>query len=92
LGREFFTIFPPTPPCSPPTHGSSSDSIPSLWSSSDSEDDKDDEDFKDASEGPASETIVLSNGGEEGDTVSAGGLGRDAWELFGRTGVRTDSL
>jgi hypothetical protein len=36
--------------------------------------------------------VVTTNGGEEADSVSAGGLGGDAWELFGRTGVRTDSL
>jgi hypothetical protein len=92
LRWEFFTIFPPSPPRSASTHSSSSNSIPSLWNSLDNEDDKGNEDFKDTLEGSVSETVISLNGGEEGDTVSAGGLGRDAWELFSRTGVRTDSL
>jgi hypothetical protein len=92
MGQEFYAIFPPTPPHSSATHSSSPNSIPSLWSVMDSEDNKGNEDFKDAPEGSMSETVVLSNGGEEGDSVSAGGLGGDTWELFGRTGVRMDSL
>jgi hypothetical protein len=92
MGREFITIFPPTPPRSRAAHSSSPDSVPSLWSVTDSEDDKGNKDFEDAPEGSASNTVVSTNGGTEGDTVFAGGLGRDAWELFGRTGVREDSL
>jgi hypothetical protein len=92
MGREFITIFPPTPPCSRATHSSPSNSVPSLWSVTDSEDDEGNEDFEDTPEGPASDTVVLMSGSTEGDTVFAGGLGGDAWELFGQTGVREDSL
>jgi hypothetical protein len=92
MGWEFYAIFPPTPPHSAATHSSSPNSIPSLWSVTDSKDNEGNEDFEDAPEGSASKTVISTNGGAEGNTVSAGGLGGDAWELFGRTGVRTDSL
>jgi hypothetical protein len=92
MGWEFITIFPPTPPHSRIAHSPSTDSVPSLWSVTDNEEDKDNEDFFDAIDGSAGETVVSTNGGEEGHSISAGGLGRDAWELFGRTGVREDSL
>jgi hypothetical protein len=58
----------------------------------DDEEDKGNEDFFDAVDGSTGETVVSMNGGEERHSVSAGGLGRDAWELFGQTGVREDSL
>jgi hypothetical protein len=92
VGREFITVFPPTPPHSRTAYSPPSDSVPSLWSVTDSEEDEDDEDFHDAIDGSTGEAIVSTNGGEEGHSVSAGGLGGDAWELFGRTGVREDSL
>jgi hypothetical protein len=94
MGREFHTIFPPTPPRSAPSQRtpSSDDSSPSLWSVTDSEDNEGNEDFQDTLDGSTGETLVSANGGEEGNPVSAGGLGGDTWELFGRTGVRTDSL
>jgi hypothetical protein len=94
LGREFHTIFPPTPPRSAPSqHTPTSDnSSPSLWSVMDSKDNEGNEDFQDALDGSTGETLVSMNGGEEGDPVSAVGFGGDSWELFGQTGVRTDSL
>jgi hypothetical protein len=94
MGRGYYAIFPPTPPHSPPTHSTPSphDSVPSLWSVTDSEEDEGNKDFQDALDRSAGETVVLVNGGEEGNSVSAGGLGGDAWELFGQTGVREDSL
>jgi hypothetical protein len=81
-------------PCSPPIHSSPSshDSIPSLWSAMDSKEDEGNKDFQDALDISMGETVILVNGGEEGNSVSAGGLGGDAWELFGRTGVRMDSF
>jgi hypothetical protein len=48
----------------------------------DSEEDEGDEDFQDAPDGSVSKTIISTNGGEEGDPISAGGLCRDTWELF----------
>jgi hypothetical protein len=94
MGREFITIFPPTPPHSTPGQcsPSSNDSVPSLWSVMDSEEDEGNEDFHNAVDGSTSETVVSSNGGEEEHSVLAGGLGGDAWELFSRTGVREDRL
>jgi hypothetical protein len=93
MGRGYYAVFPPSP-CSPPIHGSPSshDSIPSLWSTTDSEENKGNEDFQDTLDGPESETVIVTNSGQEADSVSAGGLGGDAWELFGQTGVRMDSL
>jgi hypothetical protein len=58
----------------------------------DSEEDKCNEDFQDTLGGPASEAVITMNGGEEADSVSAGRLGGDTWQLFGQTGVRMDSL
>jgi hypothetical protein len=49
----------------------------------DSEEDKGNKDFQDALNRSMGEMVVMMAGGEEGDSVSAGGLGRDAWELFG---------
>jgi hypothetical protein len=92
MGRGYYLIFPPTPPHSPPTHSSPSNSVPSLWSVTDIEEDKGNKDFHNAVDRSAGETVVSMNGGEEGDPVSAGGLGGDAWELFDQTGVRMDSL
>jgi hypothetical protein len=94
LGREFITVFPPTPPHSTPGQHSpsSNDSVPSLWSVTDSEEDEGKEEFLDAVDGSVSETVISSDGSEEGYPVFAGGLGGDAWELFSRTGVREDSL
>jgi hypothetical protein len=94
MGRGYCTTFHPTPPCSPPTHStpSSNNSVPSLWSVTDSGEGEDNEDFEDALDGSVGKTVVLANGGEEGNSVSAGGLGGDAWELFDQTGVREDSL
>jgi hypothetical protein len=85
MGWEFYALFPPTPPRSAPSQRtpSSDDSVPSLWSVTDSEDDEGNEDFQDALDGSTGETVVLMTGGEEGNPVSAGGLGGDAWELFG---------
>jgi hypothetical protein len=84
MGRGYYAVFPPTP-CSPPIHSSPSshDSIPSLWSTTDSEEDKGNKDFQDVFDGPESKAIIMTNGGEETNSVSAGGLGGDTWELFG---------
>jgi hypothetical protein len=85
MGREFHTTFPPTPLRSAPSQctPSSNDSSPSLWSVTDSKDDEGNEDFQDALDGSTGKTLVSTDGGEERNPVSAGGLGRDAWELFG---------
>jgi hypothetical protein len=83
MGREYFAVFPPTPPRSTATYSSSPNSIPSLWSVMDSEDDEGNENFEDTPEGTTSDTVISENGGVERDIVSAEGLGRDAWELFG---------
>jgi hypothetical protein len=48
-----------------------------------SEDNKGNEDFQNTLDGPESKPIFVTNGGKEADSVSAGGLGGDAWELFG---------
>jgi hypothetical protein len=84
MGRGYYAVFPPSPH-SPPMHSSPSthNSIPSLWSAKDSEDGEVNEDFQDAPDGTESEAVIVMNGGEEADPVSARGLGGDAWELFG---------
>jgi hypothetical protein len=94
MGREYFSVFPPTTPHSAPGQcsPSSNNSVPSLWSVTDSEEDEGNEDFHNAIDGSTGKTVVSSNGGEKGHPVFAGGLGRDALELFGQTGVREDSL
>jgi hypothetical protein len=58
----------------------------------DSEEDNGREDFEGALDRSVGETLILANGGEEGNPVSAGGLCGDTWELFGQTGVREDSF
>jgi hypothetical protein len=80
MGRGFYGVFPPSPH-SPPVHSSPSshNSIPSLWSATDSEEDKGNKDFQGALDGPESEAVIVTNGGEEADSVSAGRLGGDTW-------------
>jgi hypothetical protein len=84
-GKRVLCRLPSYSPRFPPTHStpSSHDSIPSLRSVTDSEEDKDNEDFQNAPDRSTGKTVVTMDGGEEGDSVFAGGLGGDAWELFG---------